>query len=101
MLCVERMNAQRLWMRSGQGRSRRRRWRAAPASTRVQPWTTLNNYSLSGLLGATTIFAPAVMGREPALVYHLTAFDRRNLISSKATLLLLSNIRARPRTNKY
>src|SRR5204862_705321 len=41
--------------RAGQGRSRRRRWRAAPALTRAQPWTTPNNYSLSGYSGATTV----------------------------------------------
>src|SRR5262249_31540498 len=52
------MKAQRPRKRLGQGRSRPRRWCAAPASTRAQPWTTPNNYSLSGLSGATT-FAPA------------------------------------------
>src|SRR5215472_11929589 len=50
---VDGMRAQRPPRRSGQGRSRRRRWRAAPALTRAPPWTTPNNYSLSGYSGAT------------------------------------------------
>jgi hypothetical protein len=53
-LCVDRMTARRPRRRAGQGRSRRRRWRAAPALTRAQPWTTPNNHSLSGYSGATS-----------------------------------------------
>src|SRR5215472_2884492 len=48
------MGAQGPRMRSGQGRSRRRRWRAAPALTRAQPWTNPKNHSLSGYSGAIT-----------------------------------------------
>jgi hypothetical protein len=50
-LCVDPMNALCPRMRSGQGRSRRRRWRAAPALTRAEPWTNRNNHSLSGYSG--------------------------------------------------
>jgi hypothetical protein len=39
---------------AGQGRSRRRRWRAAPDLTRAQPWTNRRNQSLFGYSGATT-----------------------------------------------
>jgi len=60
-LRVECMNAQRPWMRSGQGRSLRRRWRVAPALTRAQPRTTPNTYSLSDYSGATTTPAEATI----------------------------------------
>jgi hypothetical protein len=49
---VDRMTAQRPRKRSGQGRSRRRRWRVATALTRALPWTTPNNnYSPVRLFG--------------------------------------------------
>src|SRR5712691_2936874 len=54
-LCVDRMKAHcpRRWL--GQGlQPRIARWRKAPALTRAQPWTTPNNYSLSGYSRATT-----------------------------------------------
>jgi hypothetical protein len=65
-LCVDRMTAQRPRRRSGQGRSRRRRWRAATALTRAPPWTTPNNYSLSGHSGATS----AVVQNETGNAVH-------------------------------
>ena len=50
-LCIDRMNAQCPQMRSGHGRSRRRRWRPASALTRAQRWTNRKNHSLSGYSG--------------------------------------------------
>jgi hypothetical protein len=38
----------------GSRQQQRTRWRAAPTLRRAQPWTTPNNYSLSGDSGATT-----------------------------------------------
>src|SRR6476660_8710814 len=66
------MKAQRPRRRSGQGRSRRRRWRAAPALTRAQPWTTANDYSLSGLSGATTQIGIAAMFGLGSMVANTT-----------------------------
>ena len=45
------MKAQRPGGGRVQGRSYRRRLLAAPALTPVQPWTTPNNYTLSGYFG--------------------------------------------------
>ena len=71
-LSVDRMKAQCPRLRSGQGRQpRTTRWRAAPALTRAQPWTTRNNHSLSGDSGATTTCPFCLIGADAGQIFLL------------------------------